>query len=195
MKHTLLAVLALVLLAIVPGCTISRTAGPGRPIGYYDYCVVSPQQTREYFDTASRMLDQSFVVLHENDPRLELPNVRQKACMVTVDWTPGFWSSSGWVEVKDYGNGTHVHTSQMRRGMLWVGAGPDVLDALRDVVAARAAGPPLPADARSPVEEQQDSPGGSHSKADRLRELNELRTQGLISDPEYSKQRAKIIDE
>lgn len=193
MRRSSLAALTLALLAIVPGCTISRTTGPGRPIGYYDYCVVSPQESREYFDTATRMLDQSFVVLHEDDPRLELPSVRQKACMVTVDWTPGFWSSSGWVEVKDYGNGTHVHTSQMRRGMLWIGAGPDVLDALRDVAAARAAGPPLPPDARNPVDTRQ--PAAIRSKSQRLTELNEMRTQGLISDPEYSKQRAKIIDE
>ena len=45
----------------------------------------------------------------------------------------------------------------------------------------------------TPVDTQRSD--GERSKAERLRELNELRIQGLITEPEYSKQRAEIIDE
>jgi hypothetical protein len=90
----------------------------------------------------------------------------------------------------------------MRRGAFWAGAHEDVMEAIRDVAAARAAGPPLPSDAREPVSFQEEPDVGrarsrnvGSTKADRLRELNELRVQGLISDPEYTRQRAKILDE
>jgi hypothetical protein len=179
------------------GCAVKRVSGPGRPIGTYDYAVVSQQGSREYYRTAESMLGQSFVVLDENDPRLELPSVRQKACTVTVDWAPGFWSTSGWVELKDYAHDSHVHTSHMRRGMIWIGANADVLEAIRDVAAARAAGPEIPPAARNPmpaVAEQPD-PASSRSTAQRLEELNNLRARGLISESEYSAQRRNIIQE
>ena len=133
------------------GCAVKRDVGPGRPLGEYDYAVLSRQSSQQYYDTAAQMLSQSFVVVDENDPRLELRSVRRKACLATVDYARGFWSTSAWVELKDYAHGTHVHTSHMRRGMLWVGAHEDVLEAIRDVAAARAAGPAIPPEARAPM--------------------------------------------
>lgn len=174
------------------GCGVSRTAGPGRPLDTYDYCVISQQGAHRYYDTARQALDRPFVVLDEHDPRLELPRVRQKAAVATVDWTPGFWSSSGWVELKDYSYGTPIHTSQVRRGMLWTGAHEDVLEAIRDVAAARAAGPPLPADARNPAPDAQ---GEKRSTAQRLEELNDLKLQGLITQKEYDERRKRVLAE
>jgi hypothetical protein len=179
------------------GCAVKRISGPGPSIGTYDYAVISQQGSREYYQRAQTTLDQVFVVVDETDPRLELPSVRQKACTVTVDWSPGFWSTSGWVELKDYAHGTHVHTSHMRRGMVWVGADADVLEAMRDVAMARAAGPAIPPAARqvaapAPYE---DARNPSRSTAQRLEELNNLRARGLISEAEYSAQRKTIIQE
>src|SRR6185436_17952466 len=122
-------------------------------------------------------------------PRLESPSVRQKACTVTVDWSPGFWSTSGWVELKDYAHGTHVHTSHMRRGMIWVGANADVLDAIRDVAVARAAGPAVPPEAREAAPPAGEEAPRTRSTAQRLEELNNLRARGLISESEYAAQR------
>jgi hypothetical protein len=158
--------------------------------------VISQQGSREYYQHARATLDQVFVVVDETDPRLELPSVRQKACTVTVDWAPGFWSTSGWVELKDYAHGTHVHTSHMRRGMIWVGADADVREAMQDVAMARSAGPAIPPEAREPasaMREETQSP--SRSTAQRLEELNNLRARGLISESEYSAQRKAIIQE
>lgn len=180
---------------ILAGCTVRRTTGPGRPLGSYDYAVISREGSGEYYSTASSMLGQHFVVLDETDDRLALPSVRPKACAVTVGWSPGFWSTSGWVELKDYAHATPVHTSHMRRGMLWIGAHADVMDALRDVAAARAAGPPVPASAREPMPEAAIPPEASRSTAQRLEELNNLRARGLISEAEYSAQRKAIIQE
>ena len=178
---------------VFAGCAVKRTTGPGRPLGSYDYAVMSRESSHEYYPTASSMLGQSFVVLDQNDERLELPSVRQKACTVSVGWSPGFWSTSGWVELKDYAHGTPVHTSHMRRGMFWVGANADVLEALRDVAAARAAGPELPPGARDPMPEAAAQPETTRSTAQRLEELNNLRARGLISEAEYSAQRKAII--
>lgn len=175
------------------GCAVRREIGPGRSIGQYDYAVLSPETSREYFQKASAILDQSFVVLTEEDPRLELPSVRQNACTVAVDWSPGFWSTSGWVEVKDYAHGTPVLTSQMRKGMLWTGANDDVMIAIRDVAAARAAGPPLPPNARNPSPTEE--PVAGRTAAQRLEELNDLKARGLINDAEYSAQRKTILKE
>lgn len=177
------------------GCAVKRVSGPGRPIGTYDYAVLSQESSHEYYRTAETMLGQSFVVVDEADPRLESPSVRQKACTVTVGWSPGFWSTSGWVELKDYAHGTPVHTSHMRRGMIWVGANADVLDAIRDVAAARAAGPPVPPEAREPVAARGEETDRTRSTAQRLEELNNLRARGLISEAEYSAQRKAIIQE
>jgi hypothetical protein len=188
------ALVALGAFACVTGCAVKRTVGPGKPIGHYDYAVLSQETSHEYFRTASTILDRSFVVLDERDPRLESPSVRLKACTVAIDWSPGFWSTSGWVEVKDYAYGTPVLTSHMRRGMLWVGAHDDVMQAINDVAAARAAGPPVPPEARelaAPVEASEQPV--SRSTAQRLEELNNLRARGLISEAEYSAQRKAII--
>jgi len=190
-----LALIAVFATTVFAGCAVSRTTGPGRPLGTYDYAVMSRESSGEYYSTASSVLGQHFVVLDETDERLELPSVRPKACTVTVGWSPGFWSTSGWVELKDYAHGTPVHTSQMRRGMLWIGAHADVMDALRDVAAARAAGPAVPSSAREPMPETAAPPDASRSTAQRLEELNNLRARGLISEAEYSAQRKAIIQE
>ncbi len=192
--HTL-TLIALLTTTLFAGCAVRRTTGPGRPLGAYDYAVMSRESSGEYYSTASSMLGQHFVVLDETDERLELPSVRPKACTVTVGWSPGFWSTSGWVELKDYAHGTPVHTSHMRRGMLWIGAHADVMDALRDVAAARAAGPAVPASAREPMPEADTPPNASRSTSLRLEELNNLRARGLISEAEYSAQRKAIIQE
>jgi hypothetical protein len=191
MRTPSVLILLATVLASGAGCAVKRDVGPGRSIEQYDYAVLTPQTSREYYEKASAILDQPFVVVTEEDPRLELPRVRQKACTVTVDWAPGFWSTSGWVEVKDYAHGTHVLTSHMRRGMLWTGANEDVMIAIRDVAAARAAGPPLPADARNPSAE----PATGRTTAQRLEELNDLKERGLISEGEYSAQRKNILKE
>lgn len=192
--HTL-ALITILATTLAAGCAVQRTTGPGRPLGTYDYAVLSRESSGEYYSTASSMLGQHFVVLDETDGRLELPSVRPKACTVTVGWSPGFWSTSGWVELKDYAHATPVHTSQMRRGMLWIGAHADVMDALRDVAAARAAGPAVPASAREPMPEAAVPADTSRSTAQRLEELNNLRARGLISEAEYSAQRKAIIQE
>jgi hypothetical protein len=180
---------------VAGGCAVKRDIGPGRPLDQCDYAVLSPQTSGEYYQRASAMLDEPFVVVTDTDPRLELPRVRTKACTVAIDWAPGFWSSSGWVEIKDYAYGTHMHTSHMRRGMLWMGANEDVMEALRDVVNARAAAGPLPPDARNPMPAVASDSGGGRTTAERLEELGDLRTRGLISDAEYSAQRKAILRE
>jgi hypothetical protein len=192
--------LFLALLSFGSACAVRRETGPGRPIGTYDYAVLSQETAHRYYSTAESMLGQSFVVIDENDARLQLPQVRQKACTVAIDWAPGFWSTSGWVELKDYAHGAHVHTSQMRRGMFWAGAHADVVEAIHDVAAARAAGPPLPPGARDPlpVVAENDATAATtlgRSTAQRLEDLNNLRARGLISEAEYSAQRKKIIAE
>jgi hypothetical protein len=182
---------------LASACAPSRTSGPGRPLGSYDYVVVSQKDTNEYFDETVAILGQPFVAMQETDPRLAYPNVAEKTCRVAVDWAPGFWSTSGWVELRDHRNGDHVHTSHMRRGMFWVGAHADVMEALRDTASARAAGPPLPPDARDPVDARTSNRVSEsvQSKSDRLEALTELRTRGLITDAEYTRQRAKILDD
>lgn len=190
-----LTLIAVFTTTIFAGCAVRRTTGPGRPLGTYDYAVISREGSGEYYSTASSTLGQHFVVLDENDERLALPSVRPKACTVAVGWSPGFWSTSGWVELKDYAHATPVHTSHMRRGMLWIGAHADVMDALRDVAAARAAGPAVPASAREPMPDAAVPPDVSRSTAQRLEELNNLRARGLISESEYSVQRKAIIQE
>jgi hypothetical protein len=176
------------------GCAARRDIGPGKPIAFYDYGVVTEENTGEYYDRAKSILDQSFVVLEGNDPRLQLSSVRQKACTVSIGWAPGFWSTSGWVDLKDL-NGEEFFQSSVRRGAFWVGADGDVMESLRDVAAARAEAPPVPPESREPMPPPATRSDGFRTKAQRLTELNELRIQGLISDPEYSKQRAKIIEE
>jgi len=146
-----LLLLTLAGVTALTACSPSRRMYPGRPLGSYDYCVLGPSATPKYFNTAATTLAHSFVVLREGDPRAELPEVRQKACTVSIDWTRGFWSSSAWVDVNDYENGKLVLRSHVRRGMLWMGVHGDVEDAIRDVAAARAEGPPLPPDVQDPV--------------------------------------------
>ena len=83
--------------------------------------------------------------------------------------------------------------------MFWFGSHEDVLEALQDVAAARAAGPAVPAEVRNQVAMLQSDAAVSATavrpKSQRLTELNELKDQGLITNSEYEKQRARIIDE
>jgi hypothetical protein len=186
-------------LVVASGCSAQRWHGPGRSIESYDYCVVRKDDTTDYFDQAVSTLGQSFVVLRENDPRLELARVRDKTCKVSVDWTRGFWSTTGWVDVTDYQTGNEVLTSQTRRGMLWTGADRDVMESIRDVAAARASGPPVPKHARSSVDSQQfksaSHSDGPRSVENRLIELKQLRETGLISQQEYEQRRHVILSD
>lgn len=179
-------------------CSVHRDYGDGKPLGACEYGVLSEDNTGDYYQTAKNILGRSFTVIDENDPLLESPEVRRRACPVTIDWRRGFWSTSGWVDVKDW-KGEPILRSSVRRGMFWAGAYGDVMESLNDVAAARAAEPPIPPEQLEPapapaVSSANTRPPG-RTKAERLTELNELRIQGLISDPEYSKQRAKILDE
>ena len=178
-----------------PGCTISREVGPGRPIDSYDYCVVGEEGAHRYATEATRILDQSFVVLSEHDPRLRSQEIKGKTCVLALEWSRGFWSSSATASVRDYRDEHMVHESSLRRGMFWAGYHGDVLDVLHDVAAVRAHGPAVPAEARRPAVEVATDPPPERSKAGRLTELNDLKARGLITDAEYSAQRAKILDE
>ncbi len=200
MRMTLVLILAATALTSESGCAVKREVGPGRSIVQYDYAVLSRETPNDYVQRATPILDKSFVVLTEDDPRLESQNVRQKACTMTIDGTRGFWSTSGWVEVQDYNHSTPVLTSHMRKGMLWVSPDEDVMIAVHDVAAARAAGPSIPPEARIPVARlsaEERSAGahatGARTVAERLEELNDLKARGLINDAEYATQRKNII--
>src|SRR5690606_10314067 len=123
----------------------------------------------------------SFTVLDESDPLLESPDVRRRACPVTIDWRRGFWSTSGWVDVKDW-RGETLLRSHVRRGMFWAGAHGDVMESLNDVANARAAEPSVPPESFEPLPPPVARPASSttstRTKAERLTELNELRIQG-----------------
>jgi hypothetical protein len=183
---------------IEAGCSVRRDYGDGKPLGACTYCVLSEENAGDYYQTAKNILGRSFTVVDENDPLLESPQARRQACPVTIDWARGFWSTSGWVDVKDW-KGEPILRSSVRRGMFWAGAHGDVMESLNDVAAARAAEPSIPAEnldpVPAPVARSSSPPNSGRTKAERLTELNELRIQGLISDPEYSKQRARILDE
>ncbi|MCC6849484.1 MAG: SHOCT domain-containing protein [Deltaproteobacteria bacterium] len=186
-------------IAVIPvvgtGCAMKRETGPGGPVARCDYAVLTAQSAGEYYQRASATLERSFVVVSDSDPRLAHPDVRRKACTVSIGWSPGFWSTSGWVEVKDYAYGTHMHTSFMRRGMVWTGANQDVLDAINDVASVRAAAGALPADARDPVPVNAEGADAGRSTTSRLEELNSMRAQGLITEKEYAAKRKSILGE
>jgi hypothetical protein len=199
-KSMIPIVICFALSLLLPGCTVHREAGRGRQLGSYDYCLVTQREAQGYFEDATTILNQSFVVLHEDDPRLNLARVHQKTCTVSIEGAHGFWSSSGWVDVRDLGTSEPVHTSHMRRGMFWAGTHDDVMEAIRDVAAARAAGPPLPPDARDPADARtiaDEGHGGSEPAAsveERLRRLDRLYDTGAITKSEYERKRHDLID-
>ena len=199
-KNMMLLAVCYAFSLLLPGCTVHREAGRGRQLGSYDYCLVTQREAQGYFEDATAMLNQSFVVLHEDDPRLNLARVHQKTCTVSIEGAHGFWSSSGWVDVRDLGTSEPVHTSHMRRGMFWAGTHDDVMDAIRDVAAARAAGPALPPEARDPVDTRtiaDEGHAGSEpagSVEERLRRLDRLYDTGAINKSEYERKRHDLID-
>lgn len=125
------------------GCAASRTPGQGRLIGDCNYCVISEAATRGYSEQAATVLGRSFIILRENDPRLNRRVVRDKACIVSIHWRREFWSTSAWVDIETLGDGALVLRSQVRGGALWAGVDGGVAHALQDIAAARGAGPPL----------------------------------------------------
>ena len=67
------------------------------------------------------------------------------------------------------------------------------MDSIQDVVAARAEGPALPADARDPMPATAMQGGAVKTTAERLQELNDLKARGLIDEAEYTSKRRTII--
>jgi hypothetical protein len=190
-----LAGICLATLLMGTGCSISRRTTPGRSIGDCTYAVVGEELTHRYTDEATSILSRSFVVLQDDDPRLGSPAVRQKACLVSLEWSRGFWSSSAWVEIKDHEDRTVIFKNHVRGGMMYAGYEGDILKVLSDVATERAAGPPLAPDAETvSIPEEPPTSGVQRSTTNRLMELNDLRARGLITEDEYSEQRSKIID-
>ena len=188
--------LLLAALFFVSGCSARRYVYSDHAIESYDYAVIDERNSAGYIDEAERILGESFILIEENDPRLSLPAVRSKTCEVIVNWSRGFWSTTGWVEVADYESGDQVLITQTRRGVLWVGAEGDVLESLRDLASARAEGPPLPSEAEQAAVRAQASmpPGsGASSVEARLSELKDLYERGVITENEYKQQRKAIL--
>lgn len=189
-------VLVFVLAALAASCGPKRTVGPGRMLTDCDYLVVTEKHAHRFADEAAEALDKSFVVVKDDDPRLNSPALKQKACLLQIEWSRGFWKSSATVDVKDYNNRALMHRSYVAGGMMYAGHSGDIREALADLAAARAEGGPVPAAARAEViPVPAPPPGVSQSKAQRLTELNDLRDRALITDAEYSAQRAKILNE
>lgn len=132
-----------VLALLIWGCAASRTPGEGGPIGDCNYCVISEAAMRGYSEEAATILGRSFIVVRENDPRLSRRVVRDKACIVSIRWRRGFFSNSAAVDVNTLDDGALILRSEARGGALWAGVDGAVADALRDIAAARGAGPPL----------------------------------------------------
>jgi hypothetical protein len=187
----LFRLLACVLL-LQAACSVSRDVGD-KPLGSCEYCVLSKDNAGDYYQTAKSILGRSFTVVDEDDPMLESPAVRRRACTATIDWRRGFWSTSGWVEIKDW-KGEEILRSSVRRGAFWAGAHGDVMESLNDVAAARAQAGPVPP-AELPPADNAPQTSVARTKAQRLTELNELRSQGLVSESEYARQRARILDD
>jgi hypothetical protein len=194
-RFTLWLLVALALAA--SSCGPKRISGPGRIITDCDYLVVTEKHAHRFADEAEEVLSKSFVVITDDDVRLKSPALKQKACLLSIEWSRGFWKSSATVEVKDYSNRALMHRSYVAGGMLYAGYSGDIMEALEDVAAARAEGGPVSAAARAeplPVAEPQRGVPQA-SKAQRLTELNDLKERGLITDDEYSEQRTKILNE
>lgn len=133
-------------------------------------------------------------MLEEDDPRLRLREVRQSACVASIDWSRGFWSTTAWVDVKDYETKANILQSYIRRGALYSGVHGDVIDVLEDVAAARATGPALPEPAEIPPAPSIDQPTSGSIEA-RLSELKRLYDRGLIDRGEYDERKRGISRE
>lgn len=189
-RRVALVVLSMTMVA----CSASRSHYPSTTIDSCDYCVITEEKTYGYFDDAWAILGESFIMLEEDDPRLRLREVRQSACMASIDWSRGFWSTTAWVDVKDYETKADILQSYIRRGALYSGVHGDVIDVLKDVAAARAAGPPLPEPAEIPPGVSVDQPASGSIEA-RLSELKQLYDRGLIDRGEYDERRQAILKE
>ncbi len=190
---------AIAIAMLTTSCGPKRISGPGRILTDCDYLVVTEKHAHRFADEAAEVLDRSFVIVKDDDARLKSPLLSQKACLLQIEWSRGFWKSSATVDVKDYNNGALMHRSYKAGGFMYAGYSSDIMAALHDVAAARAEGRPVSAAARSepppPLQAAAPPPGVPQSKGERLLELNDLRQRGLITDQEYSDHRAKILNE
>lgn len=192
-----LAAVSAVILAILlaAACTASRDLGEGRPITDYPYAVIDPETTDGWDAEAESVLGQSFFLLSPEDPRLEQSRVWKNACIVAIESHRGFWSTSASVEMQDFRTRRLIMASQMRRGGLYAGARGDVIDALRDVAAAKGPRGAAPVEVGDAEPASSQGGGSARTKAERLSELADLRAKGLITEAEYSTQRKSIIEE
>ena len=106
-----------------------------------------------YTEEAQKILPEAFIIISPDDPRLSDASVSRRTCEVTVNFSRGFFSVTGWVDVKDHDSGDFVAIVQTRRGMFYAGAKGDVIESLNALVAARKKGAPLP-QADAPAGEQ-----------------------------------------
>lgn len=205
-RHATACVVAVSLVLFATGgCRTGRTLGRDRTIDACDYCVLKGTGIRGFKEQASAALSSSFIVLQEYDPRLKNSNVRRKACAVSVDWRRGFWSTPVWAEVTDFETHTLIMRTEVRDRGMYNAPTKGVVAALQDVAAARVGGPPLPTGDATDAGDKEASPQGGTSasvqserarpKSERLKELNGLRAEGLITEAEYAEQRAAIIRE
>jgi hypothetical protein len=181
--------------AMIVGCAASRDLGEGRPITDYSYAVVGDEATDGWHAEAESVLAGSFILLPDDDPRLEQPNVIKNACVVVVNSHRGFWSTSASVEMQDFRTRRMIISSQVRGGGLYAGAHSDVLNALKDIAQAKGPRGPEPAPVSVPDPTSAQNAGQARSKAERLSEVADLRARGLITESEYSAQRRAIIAE
>ena len=182
----------------VSGCAAVRYPGEERSIQDYDYCIVNERDSAGYVKQAKGILSQSFIVIDSNDPRLSRGSVRRRTCEVVVNWTRGFFSVTGWVEVDDYETGDYVTIVQTRRGFLYLGAEANVLESLQTLASARKEGPPLPS---SDLDSANGTEGmgvdGAQSPPseleERLEEIDVLHDRGVITTREREAAREAIL--
>jgi hypothetical protein len=83
-------------------CAPTRVVGPGRAITDCNYCVVTEKHAHRFADPATEILDKAFVVVKDDDVRLQNPAVKQNACLLQIEWSRGFWKSSAILEIIGY---------------------------------------------------------------------------------------------
>lgn len=199
---------------LVVVCLCAGACAPARvthrqSIADCDYLLVRDDDTHGYGPQARSILSQAFVVLDPYDSAL--PRNRARVCNVEIRWQRGFWYTPVWVSITDLRSGELILRSEANGPGMWSGVAAAVPLALQDVVAARAAAGPvygsregerqlgdstLPPPGVPPgVPPDAYPPPSQRSKADRLREVEQLRSEGLISEREYEEQRQLILRE